>query len=134
MPRLYVSANSHRIIFANAAAANDLGQNQTELVGRAVTKLFNTQGLRGALETNQHLQRTEPVTLNLQGRYPDLWDQATAEYVGQGLSRFVKLSINRSAAAAPANTVLGSYDKTARELLQHAIAQLCEHGGQTFSV
>ena len=134
VPKLYLSANSHRIFFANAAAANDLDINQADLLGKKISSLINTDGLAKALETNVHLNRAQSAVLNLTKQQPTIWDAAEVEYIGQGLSRFIKLSIVRSAAAAPTTTRLRAYDQTAQELLQHAIALLCEQGGRGFSL
>ena len=63
-----------------------------------------------------------------------MWDCATLEFAGRGLTRFVKLNITRSSRACAPDTEPRAYDRTSRELLQQAIAQLCEHGGHVFSV
>lgn len=132
IPRIYAHPDSLRIIFANAAAANDLRRNRTQLNEQTLLQLLGTTTLSEILEDSA--RRNRAATINLRQLFPNLWDSASVEYVGLGLTRFVKLSVQRCSAAAAPERNLRAYDRTANHLLHHSLALLSEQGGQSFSL
>ena len=93
VPQFYALPDSMRIIFCNAVAANDLGCNQTDLNATTLPELFGTTELATALAAAE--QSKSATTLRLKASFTDVWDCATLEFAGRGLTRFVKLNITR---------------------------------------